>query len=43
MGLRSVLCALLVVAAGVLPPEEFAVRIKSDPSLVAPEIGRAHV
>lgn len=39
MGLRSVLCALLVVAAGVLPPEEFAVRIKSDPSLVAPGFG----
>lgn len=39
MGLRSVLCAFLLAAAGLVPPEELAVRIKNDPSLVAPGFG----
>jgi hypothetical protein len=39
MEFRSALCAFLIAAAGMLPPDEFAVRIKNDPSLVAPGLG----
>lgn len=39
MGFRSVLCAVLVAAAGMPPAEELALRIKNDPSLVAPGFG----
>jgi len=40
---RAVACAILLVCAGLAPPEEMAVRIKNDPSLVAPGFGAERV